>query len=483
MKRWLYINPMTIAVTALAMSCAGSPAINDRQPDWIASAVADSQTDYVLRGTGVADNLPLAKEEALNELVAHALEKMNLAEPSNWKMGGRIAVEAFKDELESALRRPEYYIIKGLEIINREAWKDDAGINFAMDISWNKQEYIDRTKEITMLTGVSAQTEFGLMERAREAEYDKNAYEAALIWGVIAGDAERKSSTAEFSHALSEVSRLLDGIDYEVVSASEEVIAGVPPTEPFVFRATYDGQPVNSAEYVISYPINLPDGTLSRSSNRVLSDEDGRIEFFPSIITTEGLQRIMIAPSAAPFLAFLTDTDTRDVVNFSNALEIARVGVEYESLARFRDIATGIIIIETDLAGNPLNSIAAAGGVFDDLLADGFAVTMMKIEQQKLLTRTRESLLRDLKADSQYSNEFSRVIHGIVALESFEQEGDAYTVRVGGTLILSDIQREVIIHQSKITKTSRAGNGQQAMNAAFRQLGRSFAAELITRAR
>ena len=72
-------------------------------------------------------------------------------------------------------------------------------------------------------------------------------------------------------------------------------------------------------------------------------------------------------------------------------------------------------------------------------------------------------------------------MHGIVSLESFEQDGDLFTVRVGGTLLLSDIQRQVAIHQSKITKTSRAGNGQQAMSSAFRQLGRSFAAELIAR--
>ncbi len=483
MKRWLYINQVIVAITVLAMSCASSPVIKDRQPDWIASTVVDSQTDYVFRGTGVADNLPLATKEAVDELVAHALEKMNLADPSRWKIGGQIAVDAFKNELESALRKPEYYIIKGLEITNREAWKDDAGINFAMDISWNKRAYIDRTKEITMLTGSSAFTELGLIERAREAEDDKNVYEAALIWGVIAGEAERRGSMEEVNHALSEVSRLLDDIGYDVVSSPEEIIAGATPTESFIFRVTHDGQPVNNAEHVISYPINLPDGTLSRSSNRVLSDADGLIEFVPSILANEGLQRIMIAPSATPFLAFLTDIDTRDVVNFANSLKVARVSVEYESLARFRDIATGIIIIETDLAGNPLDSVATAGGVFDDLRANGFSVTMLNIEQPGLLTRSQEFILRDLKADSRYSSKFLRVIHGTVSLESFEQEGDAYTVRVGGTLFLSDMQREVSIHQAKITKTSRAGNGQQAMNAAFRQLGRSFAAELIARVR
>jgi hypothetical protein len=92
------------------------------------------------------------------------------------------------------------------------------------------------------------------------------------------------------------------------------------------------------------------------------------------------------------------------------------------------------------------------------------------------------AFLRDLKADPNFSEDFDRVIHGTVALESFEQNGDSYTVRVSGTLALSDIQRQITLYSSEITKTSRAAGSQQAISAAFRQFGRSFAGELIEQA-
>ena len=48
---------------------------------------------------------------------------------------------------------------------------------------------------------------------------------------------------------------------------------------------------------------------------------------------------------------------------------------------------------------------------------------------------------------------------------------------------MSDIDRQVTLFSTEVTKTSRAASSQQAMSAAFRQLGRSFAEELIAQAR
>ena len=142
----------------------------------------------------------------------------------------------------------------------------------------------------------------------------------------------------------------------------------------------------------------------------------------------------------------------------------------------------GILILETDLAGNTLNSPDAARGLFDDLVADGFNIDIMDLDPVEMFTRTERALLRDLKADPRFADRYDRVIHGTVTLESFEQNGDSYTVRVSGTLAMSDIQRQVTLYRSEITKTSQASDSQQAMSAAFRQLGRSFAGELIEQA-
>lgn len=71
---------------------------------------------------------------------------------------------------------------------------------------------------------------------------------------------------------------------------------------------------------------------------------------------------------------------------------------------------------------------------------------------------------------------------GTVSLEGFVQDGDSYVVEVSGTLSLADIERQVVLFRLGVTKSSRASDGQQAVLAAFRQLGREFAAALVERA-
>ena len=481
MKKSLFNSLAAIAITAWVVSCAGTPKLGEGPPEWIFDPPPDEANAFIFRGTGVADSLLFAKEEALNELIGAVIEKMNFGEPSGWRMGARVAVDSFKSDLKATLRSPEYYITEGLEVTHRAAWRDEDGISYAIDAAWEIQAFTKQAQELTFYTGISEPENSGLETRARQAEIDGNTYEAALIWATAAGLAEIEGREQDNRQALSEIVRILDGLEYEVLSTPEEVLVGVEPAVPVVFRVTSDNRPVGNAEFVISFPINLQNGSLSRESTRLLTDSLGRVALSPPVLSTEGTQRVSIAPSANPFLGYLGDIEAGRIVNFVNTLENARIDAEYESLTQDRTVPTGILILEMDLAGNPLNSASVAGGVLDDLLADGFQAAMIELDPREILTRTEEALLRDLKADRQFSDQFSRVVHGIVSLESFEQDGDLFTVRVGGTLFLSDIQRQVAIHQSKITKTSRAGNGQQAMSSAFRQLGRSFAAELIAR--
>ena len=140
------------------------------------------------------------------------------------------------------------------------------------------------------------------------------------------------------------------------------------------------------------------------------------------------------------------------------------------------------MILETDLAGNALKTADTAKGLLDDLSADGFDIEIMNLDPSQMLSLTDEALLRDLKADTRYSDRYQRVVYGTVALDSFEQKGGSYTVKVSGTLILGDINRQITLYKSEITKSSQASSSLQAISAAFRQLGRSFAGELISQA-
>ncbi len=236
---------------------------------------------------------------------------------------------------------------------------------------------------------------------------------------------------------------------------------------------------MGNAEFVVTYPKLARDGGPSRGEARINSDSDGLLSFLQPEVPFAGIQEIMIAPSATPFLEYIEDPNNSVTDKFILEMEEPAATTEYEGLARIRSIPMGILILETDLTGNPLDSDAAARGLLDDLINDGFDVAVMGLDPREMITRSERALLRDIKADDQFSALFERVLHARVRLESFEQEGDSYTVRVTGSLAMSDVDRQVTLFRTELSKSSRAASSQQAMSAAFRQLGRSFAEELI----
>ncbi len=474
--------PVLIAVAViLIVSCAGGPEITEEPPEWVYNQIEDSSTHYMFRGIGIADELSPAIDEAVIEITGSALVKMTFDVPSRWKMGARYVIESFQDDLRSALKQPGYHTMSGLKILREAAWVEDGEIIYVIDTSWEKQAFSKRADRLTVFTGIAIPEKGTFPSRAQTAEMDGNAYEAALIWATTTGSLDSDSYEQRMQESMSEIIRLLSQLSYKILSAPDDISAGNESDIPFTIGVLYDGKAVENAEFVISYPINLQNGSLSRGSTRLLTDSQGRIVFLPPAVFAVGTQRISLAPSADPFIKHFKATSNNDITTFIHIVENSRIDIEYESVTQDKAIPIGVFILETDLAGNPLKSSSVAGGVLDNLKANEFSAALIPLDSRELLSRNERELLRDLKADKQIPDQFPRVIHGIISLESFEQEGEFYIVKVGGTLYYSDIQSQVTVYQSRISKTSRVGDSQQAMNAAFRQLGRTFASEIINR--
>ena len=469
-----------LTIIMLIVSCAGGPGVRDEPPEWAENPIADTESDRAFRGEGEADTMTSAKSAAIEKLRQEVLESMNLGDPEYWSEEGLSAVNTLLDELERMIRNPEYADVDGVNIIHKEGWKNPEGsITYVVDITWDKDSFDKQSAALADLTGVTSSGFRDLENRARVAESDGNTYEAALIWAAAAGVAESDGNISGYRTALREVVSVLDVLDFMIVSVPDQAYVGTRPDSPVVFSVSAGGKPVGNAEFVITYPRNARDDSPSTAEARIFSDDEGVVRFLQPLISNAGTQHVTIAPSADPFLEYLDESGDTYSDNMIIALERARMRAEYEALSRIRTIPMGILILETDLAGNTLNSADATRGLFDNLAADGFNIDIMELDPGEMLSRTERALLRDLKADPRFADRYDRVIHGTVTLESFEQNGDSYTVRVSGTLAMSDIRRQVTLYRSEITKTSQASDSQQAMSAAFRQLGRSFAGELI----
>ena len=475
--------PALILLVLLFFSCAGGPELRDEPPEWYASPPQDSGSQYAFRGTGDSDTLAAARTEAINNLNSAVLDAMNLGDPESWNSEGRSVVKDFTDRMEQVVRNPDTASMTGLVIARRDGWYDESGsITWAVDILWDKEIFDEWAIRLSDATGVAGPEFRAFEESALEAEKAGNAYEAALLWAAAAGVAEDEGNMSAYRQALKGIETAMGLIEYRVDSVPSDALVGLRPTGAVVFNVSAAGRPASDAEFVLTYPRASRDGSPATGEARISSDDQGNVRFRPPEVAFAGPQRITIAPSSRPFLEFLDDPANRQTDAFIASLEAPAAETEYEAVTRIRTIPMGILILETDLTGNPLDSDAAAGGLLAALEDDGFDVEVMDLDPREMISRSERALLRDIKADERFSGRYERVLHARVSLESFQQDGDSFNVRVAGSLAMSDVERQVTLYRTELSKSSRASSSQQAISAAFRQLGRSFAEELIAQA-
>ncbi|PIE04179.1 MAG: hypothetical protein CSA76_05560 [Spirochaetales bacterium] len=472
-----------LITAAFLFSCAGGPGVKDTVPLWVDSVPEDTGTYRVFSSIGYGANLSQARQDAQKSLLIAVLEGMGFLGLDFEKTEEVPGLKELSDQLNQLIRQAGYSGLEGASLEHRDGWRNAEGdVAYGVVVFWERTALEKKVEELSSMVGIAGPEYQAFVEKAKAAENRNDPYEAALLWGRAGAAAEAGNFIAGAGTALKKIEGLLTPFTYRVVSLPEEAYQNSRPEEPVVFQVLSGGTPVANAEFVITYPGRSRDGSAMKGEARLDSDESGLVYFRPPEIAFEGVQVITIAPSANPFLKGFSNLSFEALNNFVDLIETPVLETSFEAMSPLRSISLGILILETDLAGNPLDSSHAAGGLLDHLLSDGFNVSVVELDSRDILERNEKELLRDLKADRQFSGQYERVIHGRVFLESFEQNGNNFTVRVSGTLAMSDIQKQVTLYRSKISKSSRASGSEQAISAAFRQLGRSFAEELSSQA-
>ncbi len=468
-------------VVLFLFSCAGRPSLDDNVPEWVTVPAKDTETHYAFNAKGYGRNLDSARRNSLYSLTDMVLDKMGLSGIKPEDASGIKALNEFKNQLGQLVEAEGYSGLEGAYLEHGAGWLiPEEGVAYGLTVLWERKAFERKAEELSALLTMASPEFKDFKKRAGDAESKGDIYGAALLWGAAAETAYGNNYTAGVKEALKNIEALLKRLDYRVVSVPEKAYQDFRPEEPVIFKVLYKDAPVPNAEFAVSYPDRSRDGSKIISTARFLTDKDGLLYFRPPEIAFEGVQLVTLAPSAKPFVKSLDNSDY--IKSFVQRVETPVSETSFEAISPLRKIPMGILVLETDLAGNPLNSSDAAMGLLDLLASDGFNVEIVELDAQDVIDRTDKELLRDLKADKRFSEKFGRVLLGRVILESFEQNGSNYTVKVSGTLSVSDIARQVTLYSSEISKSSRASGSDQAMSSAFRQLGRSFAEELISQA-
>jgi len=472
-----------LPVALLIFSCAGGPEISNNEPEWLSSPPEKSDSVYFFRASSTGKTFSAAESAAVAELIDSVKELMHIPQSADLNDKAKKEIDAYFEKLRQLLMNREYEASEGITVIHRDSWKNiDGTLNYAIEISWEKDRFNSKKEYFSEFFSAMPPEYLSAVEKAKKAEADDNVYESAQYWVIAAAAAKRGGGFTEYRKALEKAGDLIGNVTLILESYPDAVYAGLRPEKPVVFRAVYNNKPVKNAELLIRYTKMALDNTPAVGKAGLITDENGKVFFRLPEVSVKGTQSVSAAFSAEPFLNLLGSEIDDFAGKFISIIEAPVVEASFEALPRTSTIPTGIFILETDLAGNPLDSDSAAKGLFDDLKENGFNVAILDLDPEEMSGKSEEAILRDLKADKRFSSKFERVVLGKIVLDKFEQKDSGYTVKVSGTLYLSDIERQINLYKSTISKTSRASSSSQAMSAAFRQLGRTFAEEIIKQA-
>ncbi len=173
---------------------------------------------------------------------------------------------------------------------------------------------------------------------------------------------------------------------------------------------------------------------------------------------------------------------TLDLLDAAVARVRDRAILEVSSSAA--EIPTAVVIIDRDIAGNPIESTDTMRGVIQ-----GFAETGFRIRQVDLSAAQRESLaaIDRLTVSDLYDilpfevlSQVDRVIVGEVNISDF-RESEGFSVTVGVSASAFDLRRDQVLARTSFEERTNGSDSRSAIRAAFQAAGRRLSRRIVPR--
>ena len=149
--------------------------------------------------------------------------------------------------------------------------------------------------------------------------------------------------------------------------------------------------------------------------------------------------------------------------------------------SRAAEIPTAIVILDRDIAGNPMTGSDAMNGVLREFAARSFRVRRVDLsgpdrEQLSALERVEVADLYDLLPFEVLSSVDRAIVGDARILEFNENEG--FRVRVELNVVAFDLRRDERLARVTVTERISGSSAQATIRAAFHEAGRQLARQL-----
>jgi hypothetical protein len=441
-------------------------------------------------GVGTSDDGDLAEAEnaAVYSLIAEVTRFIGVRITAETTVEARDTLEAYEQEMVQTIRQASAAQIGDFTVEEKWISRTDSSVTVYLLGKYDRQALLD---EKARMEAVFAEREAAVSGPEREGDMlmeERRFYAAALRYLEAAGAASRSdidNAPIKFDRNVTKAMEAVRRITIVGAAAPKSTFVNEEFGEPFRFRVTGgtapDAPPLEGVRLRVVHRKLLPNGRMGVESSVVQTGPDGYASYVrgvPRFVGTDDLQVALSLGEAMEGLEEVSDELYVQVEALERLVREQSLQISYTVASRAEGIPTGILCIDVDRAGNPLEISDCAAGILEILTEAGFEVQPLPADIPVHSLSDRE-IIRQVAA--RYGAVLDRVIFGTARIDEFTEAENNYIVRVSGTVKTADLDNGDILYSSSAFKRSRAGTTRSAVSAAFKSLGREFGEELLSR--
>ncbi len=477
----------SIVLTILLFGCASGPESSEttEPPDWVLGAPPQEAgyTFFVGAGTDDQGRVVAAEESASLSMIDSIVRYLGVEVTSQSTAEARATLDEFEAEVTRQIRQESEARLEGFEVVDR--FVDRRGDSVTVYLLGRYDEGALEAERRRLRALFEEQVAL-VEEPAREARRLLAAgdfFQAAqkfLDAAAAAASSDIRNADVKFTENIRSAREIVSSFEFVKQNDDLTTFVAEPFSDRFAaqLRRSDTGRPVPNARIVASYRERLNNGRMAIRTAALRTDSDGYVSFAPAPPRAVGEWTLTMSLDFTDQLSPLDAVrgeEARFVDDLRDSIASQRSVFTYEVLSRSRSVPTGVLIADTDIAGNILSSNSTAAGVLQFLTDSDYSVRLLPLDSSVLLSDDMPAVVRRLR--DEVGGSVDRVILGVVGIEEFE-EADGVLVKVSGSVSAVDLNTGEVLYSTSTFQRSRGNSANSAISAAFRSMGLKVGEEM-----
>ena len=479
--------PAVLVVLLAVAGCATGPAGRRAVPDWVLSPPGgtDRYEYFVASGSDRGGDVAAAQANAAGALLSQIHQALGVDVSVLTTAEARATLDSYEASVRQEIVQSGDGRVEGFRIADRYLVEEEGRVTVHLLGEYERAAFLaERNARRALL----AEREALLLEPERRADADAAAGRAgAAVTGYLqaaaaaAAGSQLRIAPVVLERSLSRAVALVEGFSLRALDGPHQVPTGNRPDTPVRFALSgSNGAAMVGVPIEISYPEIAGERRIVRRTTLV-TDSRGIVEFSYPRVELVGDVEVTARIESAAYLSLLRglpESVRSQRLAIENGLAGTRASWRFLAVSRAREIATTLVVSETDASGAPISSQWTRDGLAQALSEAGFRLVTNDIDPGSHTGRSQSEVVRDLQMT--LPGDVRRVVLGVATISDFSQ-ADGFLARVTATVTVVDLSTGEVIYTTSAVKNARSSSAQQALNTAFHQLGRTVGEQLAAR--